>query len=35
MAILQQDLIPLVLVGGLLSAFLYRVAVFLEDRLLP
>lgn len=30
----SEMLLPIVVVGGLLSAFVYRVAVFLEDNLL-
>lgn len=28
-------LFPVVVVGGLLSALVYRIALFLEDRLIP
>ena len=28
-------LFPVVVVGGLLSALAYRIAVYLEDRLIP
>lgn len=29
----SDTLLPIVIVGGLLSAFIYRVALFLEDHL--